>query len=107
MTVPKPTSDWPVGIQQVECPYSQIRSKSTALPAKIFDLSCGLIDAVWTNSTPSTLELNGQSTAKRIRSAPSSITVQRSAGCEKLPLVVTYKCWRKHSASPTFLVRLL
>src|ERR1700758_1633161 len=65
------------------------RSNSAALPEKIFVRSSALIGAFRINSTPSSLELNGQSTAKRMRSAPSSDAVQTKAGCEKLPLVVT------------------
>src|SRR4029079_17207041 len=68
-----------------------ILNSRLALPLNIFALSSSQSGTVFIQSTPGGLGTNGQSTAKRMRSAPSSCTQHSSAGLEKLPLVVIQK----------------
>ena len=59
-----------------------------ALPDRIFALSSSHSGTVFIQSTPGGFMTNGQSTANRMRSMPSSCTQHSSAGVEKWPLVV-------------------
>jgi len=64
------------------------RNNRLALPLSILILSSSHRGTLLIHSTAGGLGTNGQSTANRMRSMPSSITQHRSAGLEKFPLVV-------------------
>src|ERR1700719_3045751 len=64
-----------------------IRNSRLALPLRIFALSSSQSATEFIQSTAGLLGTNGQSTANRMRSMPTSITQHNSAGLEKLPLV--------------------
>ena len=67
---------------------SHIFSRRLALPLKILVLSSAESWSSFIHFVPGTFCTKGQSTENRIRSTPSSIMEQSSAGVEKLPLVV-------------------
>jgi hypothetical protein len=58
------------------------------LPEKICSFVVWSVGKAFSQSTPSALETNGQSMAKRMRSVPISSMQQRRAESEKNPLVV-------------------
>ena len=75
-----------------------IRNSRLALPLAIFALSSSDNGARDSHCVAGLLSAtNGQSTANRMRSAPSSCIEQSSAVSEKLPLVVIQKCLQNTS----------